>query len=102
MEGWVRTQDACDKTWRKRWMVVHHAREDTTEFTRPFNTSVISFYNSQYSTGMPPISMKNITQAYAVNHEPHEYVNPSVPLKLRGTFGDEDGARRMKGSEGWL
>ena len=48
------------------------------------------------------LTLKRITQAFAVYPERPELINRSTLMKLEGLLGDEETASGMKGREGWL
>ncbi|KAF5382113.1 hypothetical protein D9615_004450 [Tricholomella constricta] len=48
------------------------------------------------------LTLKNVTQAFAVYPERPELISRSTLIKVEGTFGDEETAADMKLREGWL
>ncbi|KAG5646986.1 hypothetical protein DXG03_001710 [Asterophora parasitica] len=48
------------------------------------------------------LTIKDVTQAFAVYPERPELISRSTLIKVEGTFGDEDTAAVMKSREGWL
>lgn len=48
------------------------------------------------------LTMKNVTQAFAVYPERPELISRSTLIKVEGFFGDEEIAAGMKLKEGWL
>ncbi|KAG5651366.1 hypothetical protein H0H81_008935 [Sphagnurus paluster] len=50
----------------------------------------------------PLLTLKDVTQAFAVYPERPELISRSTLIKAEGTFGDEETAAGMKSREGWL
>lgn len=48
------------------------------------------------------LTLKDVTQAFAVYPERPELINRSTLMKLEGLLGDEETAGGMRGREGWL
>ncbi|GLB40316.1 putative pleckstrin homology domain [Lyophyllum shimeji] len=48
------------------------------------------------------LTLKDVTQAFAVYPERPELISRSTLIKVEGAFGDEDVAGAMKSREGWL
>jgi CCR4-NOT transcriptional complex subunit CAF120 len=126
---WIRLAGQTD--WRKLWMVVcqgkqlpalppsadqpssSHTRKSSLKF--PFRKThgravkstadpIISFYSSQNSKEdeNPVLTIRRITQTFAVFPHRQEWIKLSAIIKLEGTIGQEEMAQTMKGREGWL
>lgn len=48
------------------------------------------------------LSLKSVTQAFAVYPERPELISRSTLIKLEGLLGDEEMAQSMKSREGWI
>jgi len=48
------------------------------------------------------LSLKNVTQAFAVYPERPELISRSTLIKVEGLLGDEEIAQSMKSREGWI
>jgi CCR4-NOT transcriptional complex subunit CAF120 len=125
MEGWIHVRVAAQSEWRKLWMVVsqgkglpplpdaapmapqEQARKirffRNTPVTHPPN-ALIEFYSShkESSTGKPVLTMRAVSQAYAVYPIRPEYTHYSTLVKMVGTIGNEDPSLAVSGTESWL
>ena len=50
----------------------------------------------------PFLTLKEVTQAFAVYPERPELINKSTLMKIEGKIGNEGAAMNMKGREGWV
>ncbi|KAF8515417.1 hypothetical protein BU17DRAFT_9547, partial [Hysterangium stoloniferum] len=68
------------------------------------NVPVISFYASQKPKDRkrPLLTLRYVSQAYAVYPERLEVIQKSTLIKVEGLLGQEDMAGPMKGKECWL
>jgi CCR4-NOT transcriptional complex subunit CAF120 len=67
-------------------------------------TATITFYISQKGKDRkkPLLTIRNVTQAFAVYPERPELINHSTLIKIEGVIGDEDTAGALKSREGWI
>lgn len=65
---------------------------------------ILSLYASTKAKDkkQPLLTVKDVSQAFAVYPERPELINRSTLMKLEGLFGDEDTAGAMVNKEGWL
>jgi len=50
----------------------------------------------------PFLSLRDVTQAFAVYPERPELINKSTLMKIEGAIGDEEVAGAMRKREGWI
>ena len=64
----------------------------------------VTFYLSQKGKDRkkPLLTIRNVTQAFAVYPERPELINHSTLIKIEGLIGDEDTAGALKSREGWV
>jgi CCR4-NOT transcriptional complex subunit CAF120 len=67
-------------------------------------TASITFYLSQKGKDRkkPLLTIRNVSQAFAVYPERPELINHSTLIKVEGLIGDEDTAGALKSREGWI
>ncbi|KAH7884450.1 hypothetical protein F5I97DRAFT_1456898 [Phlebopus sp. FC_14] len=95
------TRSSSPNAPRKKRMSNLFSRDHAEELPpRP----VLSLYASHKPKDKkrPLLTLKDVTQAFAVYPERPELINRSTLMKLEGLIGDEDTAGSMKGREGWL
>lgn len=132
MEGWVRIRLAGQTDWKRLWMVLtagtggsgdkegverpaspsqSRKRRVSNIFSRDHDASkapqaapLLALYASQKPKDRkrPLLSMRAVSQAFAVYPERPELISRSTLMKLEGLFGDEDTAAAMRGREGWI
>ena len=130
MEGWVRIRVAGQTDWKRMWMVASAASQSEApgssygDSARPGTARkkrMSSLFSREQSEDLPPrpvlslyaspkpkdkkqalLTLKDVTQAFAVYPERPELINRSTLMKLEGLLGDEDTAGGMRGREGWL
>lgn len=131
MEGWVRIRVAGQTDWKRMWMVVSGAHPSSIDSGTPSTTGsaplppkkrMSNLFSREHSPEPLPTSpllalyagpkpkdkkhplltLKNMSQAFAVYPERPELINRSTLMKLEGLIGDEDTAGGMKQREGWL
>lgn len=123
MEGWVRIRVAGQTDWKRMWMVVSAAAQ--SEVPTPYGDGrkkrMSSLFSREQSEDLPPrpvlslyvsskpkdkkkalLTLKDLTQAFAVYPERPELISRSTLMKLEGLLGDEETAGGMRGREGWL
>lgn len=94
-------QPVTSNTARKKRMSSLFLREQIEDLPpRP----LLSFYASskQKDKKKPLLTLRDVTQAFAVYPERPELINRSTLMKLEGLLGDEETASGMRGREGWL
>ena len=131
-EGWVRIRIAGQTDWKHLWMAVmagssnkeapggplrpgtppepQHRRRISSLFGRDNNqpplpsAPLVAFYLSPKPKDRkkPFVTLRDVTQAFAVYPERPELINKSTLMKIEGTIGDEDVAMAMRGREGWI
>lgn len=124
MEGWVRIRVAGQTDWKRMWMVVSAASQSEGP-AAPYGDNrkkrMSSLFSRDQSEDLPPrpvlslyasskpkdkkkalLTLKDVTQAFAVYPERPELINRSTLMKLEGLLGDEETAGGMRGREGWL
>lgn len=124
MEGWVRIRVAGQTDWKRMWMVVSAASQSEVP-AAPYGDirkkRMSSLFSRDQSEDLPPrpvlslyasskpkdkkkalLTLKDMTQAFAVYPERPELINRSTLMKLEGLLGDEETAGGMRGREGWL
>ncbi|OAX42491.1 hypothetical protein K503DRAFT_766758 [Rhizopogon vinicolor AM-OR11-026] len=130
MEGWVRIRVAGQTDWKRMWMVVSSAHPSPVDAGTPSTTSgplppkkrMSNLFSREHSpeplpatpllalyAGPKPkdkkhplLTLREMSQAFAVYPERPELINRSTLMKLEGLIGDEDTAGGMKRREGWL
>jgi CCR4-NOT transcriptional complex subunit CAF120 len=131
-EGWVRIRIAGQTDWKHLWMAVtsasqevpggppqpgappeppQHKRRISSLFGRDNNQSqplsakpLIAFYLSSKPKDRkrPFLTLRDVTQAFAVYPERPELINKSTLMKVEGTIGEEEVAMTMCKREGWI
>ncbi|KAI0001474.1 hypothetical protein BJV74DRAFT_818881 [Russula compacta] len=131
-EGWVRIRIAGQTDWKHLWMAVmsgssnkevpggpprpgtppepQHRRRISSLFGRDNNqpqlpsAPLVAFYLSPKPKDRkkPFVTLRDVTQAFAVYPERPELINKSTLMKIEGTIGDEEVAMTMRGREGWI
>lgn len=120
----MRIRVAGQTDWKRMWMVVSAASQ--SEVPPPLygdgrKRRMSNLFLREQSEDLPPrpilslyassklkdkkkalLTLKNVTQAFAVYPERPELINRSTLMKLEGLLGDEETAGGMKGREGWL
>ncbi|KAG2154048.1 hypothetical protein DEU56DRAFT_952095 [Suillus clintonianus] len=131
MEGWVLIRVAGQTDWKRLWMVISGSQSSgvdpgalsTTTGTAPTPKKRMSNLFSRdhspeplpvkpllalYATPRPKdkkhplLTLREVSQAFAVYPERPELINRSTLMKLEGLIGDEEMAGTMKRREGWL
>ncbi|KAI0950970.1 hypothetical protein AcW1_008133 [Taiwanofungus camphoratus] len=119
LEGWVRIRIAGQTDWKRMWMVVNAGSPNATRkkrmshlFSRersPQRSVAPSKPMIQLLASPKPkdkkkplLTMKDVTQAFAVYPERPEFITRSTLIKLEGLLGDEDIAAGMKLRECWV
>ncbi|KAG1750844.1 hypothetical protein EDB19DRAFT_1893361 [Suillus lakei] len=131
MEGWVLIRVAGQTDWKRLWMVISGSQissndpgaPSTTTGTAPTPKKRMSNLFSRdhspeplpmkpllalYATPRPKdkkhplLTLREVSQAFAVYPERPELINRSTLMKLEGLIGDEEMAGTMKRREGWL
>ena len=130
MEGWVRIRVAGQTDWKRMWMVVSSAQPPSNDAGTPTTISsglppkkrMSNLFSREHSPEPLPTSpllalyagprpkdkkhplltLKEMSQAFAVYPERPELISRSSLMKLEGLIGDEDTAGGMKQKEGWL
>jgi CCR4-NOT transcriptional complex subunit CAF120 len=88
-----------------------HKRRISSLFGRDNNQSLplsaqplVAFYLSPKPKDRrrPFLTLRDVTQAFAVYPERPELINKSTLMKIEGTVGDEEVAMAMRKREGWV
>jgi CCR4-NOT transcriptional complex subunit CAF120 len=71
---------------------------------KPAANPIISFYSSRNfrEDEKPVLTIRRVTQTFAVFPHRQEWINLSAIIKLEGMIGQEEMAQTMKDREGWL
>ena len=86
---------------RKKRMSSLFSREQSEDLPlRPLLSLYVS--SKPKDKKKPLLTLKDVTQAFAVYPERPELINRSTLMKLEGLLGDEETAGGMRGREGWL
>jgi CCR4-NOT transcriptional complex subunit CAF120 len=128
-EGWVRIRIAGQTDWKHLWMAVtsgptqeasggpqstpdppQHKRRisffgrDHNQTQSPSAEPLIAFYLSPKPKDRkrPFLTLRAVTQAFAVYPERPELINKSTLMKIEGTIGEEEVAMTMRKREGWI
>jgi CCR4-NOT transcriptional complex subunit CAF120 len=64
--------------------------------------AIIKFYPSQKDKKKSVLTIRNVTQAFAVYPKRPELITRSTVIKIEGLIGDEDVAGDFKRQEGWV
>jgi CCR4-NOT transcriptional complex subunit CAF120 len=77
---------------------------DNSQSQPPSSTPLAAFYLSPKPKDRkkPFLTLRNITQAFAVYPERPELINKSTLMKIEGSIGDEEVALSMRKREGWV
>ncbi|KAG1781697.1 hypothetical protein EV702DRAFT_1042160 [Suillus placidus] len=131
MEGWVLIRVAGQTDWKRMWMVISGSQTSSTDPGAPSATTgtaptpkkrmsnlfsrdhspeplpmkpLLALYASSRPKDKkhPLLTLKEVSQAFAVYPERPELINRSTLMKLEGLIGDEEMAGTMKRREGWL
>ncbi|KAI5983349.1 hypothetical protein EDD15DRAFT_2390858 [Pisolithus albus] len=129
MEGWVRIRVAGQTDWKRMWMVVSAGSESSSELARastndsgrpvavevPRKKRMSNLFSRDHQdeplpprpllslfTKQPLLTVKEVTQAFAVYPERPELINRSTLMKLEGHLGEEEMAGSMRNRQGWL
>ncbi|KAG1841671.1 hypothetical protein DFJ58DRAFT_807822 [Suillus subalutaceus] len=131
MEGWVLIRVAGQTDWKRMWMVISGSQTSSTDPGTPSTTigtipipkkrmsNLFSRDHSPEPLPMKPLlalyasprpkdkkhpllTLREVSQAFAVYPERPELINRSTLMKLEGLIGDEEMAGAMKRREGWL
>ena len=131
-EGWVRIRIAGQTDWKHLWMVVTSGPtqegsggppQPGTPPDPPQHKRRISFFGRDNNQTQPQsaeplitfhlspkpkdrkrpfLTLRDVTQAFAVYPERPELINKSTLMKIEGTIGDEEVAMTMRKREGWI
>ncbi|KAG1822449.1 uncharacterized protein BJ212DRAFT_1539526 [Suillus subaureus] len=105
MEGWVLIHVAGQTDWKCMWMVISGSQ---TSSTNPGASSTTTGTAPTPKKRMPKnkkhslLTLREVSQAFAVYPERPELINRSMLMKLGGLIGDEEMVGMMKQREGWL
>ena len=131
MEGWVRIRVAGQTDWKRMWMVVSAAASpseapgpsyaDAGSSNMARKKRMSSLFSREQFEDLPPrpllslyvsskpkdkkkplLTLRDVSQAFAVYPERPQLINRSTLMKLEGLLGDEETAGGMRGREGWL
>jgi len=130
MEAWTRIRVSGQTDWKRVWMVISAGQPDSiaegssSSVRIPRKKRMSSIFSREQSpqrpagplqpiiniyTGPKPkerkkalLSLKNVTQAFAVYPERPELISRSTLIKVEGLLGDEEMAQSMKSREGWI
>lgn len=131
MEGWVLIRVAGQTDWKRMWMVISGSQTLYTEPGAPSTTTgttptpkkrmsnlfsrdhspeplpmkpLLALYASPRPRDKkhPLLTLREVSQAFAVYPERPELINRSTLMKIEGLIGDEETAGTMKRREGWL
>jgi CCR4-NOT transcriptional complex subunit CAF120 len=77
---------------------------DNSQSQSPSSTPLVAFYLSPKPKDRrkPFLTLRNVTQAFAVYPERPELINKSTLMKIEGFIGDEEIALGMRKREGWI
>jgi CCR4-NOT transcriptional complex subunit CAF120 len=77
---------------------------DNNQTQPPPSEPLIAFYLSPKPKDRkrPFLTLRDVTQAFAVYPERPELINKSTLMKIEGTIGDEEVAMTMCKREGWI
>ena len=77
---------------------------DNSQSQPPSAQPIIAFYTSPKPKDRrrPFLTMRDVTQAFAVYPERPELINKSTLMKIEGKIGDEEVAMTMRKREGWI
>ncbi len=130
-EGWVRIRVSGQTDWKHLWMNLSSGQSSDSSASPPLSGSahdsqrkkrisffgreenqpqlnsdrpVVTFYLSPKPKDRkkPFLTLKEVTQAFAVYPERPELINKSTLMKIEGKIGNEGAAMNMKGREGWV
>ncbi|RDB26418.1 hypothetical protein Hypma_006695 [Hypsizygus marmoreus] len=89
---------------KKRRMSALFSRDHSSQHASGPLIPLISMYSSSKPKDKKKalLTMKNVTQAFAVYPERPELISRSTLIKVEGTFGDEEAAGVMKSREAWV
>lgn len=89
---------------KKKRMSNLFSRENTTQQAAVPTKAMISMYASPKPKDRKKslLSVREVTQAFAVYPERPELITRSTLIKVEGLLGDEETAGGMKSREGWL
>jgi CCR4-NOT transcriptional complex subunit CAF120 len=89
---------------KKKRMSNLFSRESTTQQPTAPTIATVSMYASAKPKDKRRslLTVRNVTQAFAVYPERPELITRSTLIKVEGLLGDEDTAAGMKSREGWL
>ncbi|KAG2340692.1 hypothetical protein BDR05DRAFT_889329, partial [Suillus weaverae] len=128
MEGWVLIRVAGQTDWKRMWMVISGSQTSSTDAGAPSATTgtaptpkkrmsnlfsrdeplpmkpLVALYASSRPKDKkhPLLTLREVSQAFAVYPERPELISRSTLMKLEGLIGDEEMADTMKRREGWL
>jgi CCR4-NOT transcriptional complex subunit CAF120 len=79
-------------------------RDNNHQYQPPSTQPIIAFYLSAKPKDRrrPFLTLRDVTQAFAVYPERPELINKSTLMKIEGTIGDEEIAMGMRKREAWI
>jgi CCR4-NOT transcriptional complex subunit CAF120 len=110
LDGQVEIRIAGETEWNSVWTVISalsigktaSAREGSKTTINPRKGPDIKFYPSQKEKKSPLLTIRDVTQAFAVYPEKPALIPHSTVIKIEGLMGDEEMAGAFKSQEGWV